>query len=104
MAQDQPVKALVVAVADDPAAAVYTINRLKPQLLCFVLSERSKELVETAVQPQIEQMPRRWDWVVADRPAEFVSSYQAIAGALPDLLRTWEVEPGAPGSHDPASM
>ncbi len=94
MAQDQPVKALIVTVADDPAAAVYTINRLKPQLLCFVLGESGKALVETAVQPRIDQMPRRWDWIVAERPMDFGSSYQAIARALPDLVRAWEVEPG----------
>ena len=59
MAQDQSVKALVMALVDEPAAAVYSINRLKPDALCFVLPEAGKALVESAVQPKIEQMPRR---------------------------------------------
>ena len=44
MAQDQPVKALVIALTDHAAAAVYSINRLQPDSLCFVLPEGAKSL------------------------------------------------------------
>ena len=94
MAQDHPIKALVVAVVDDAAAAVYSINRLKPEALCFVLPEGSKALVESAVQPNIEQMPKRWDWLVTGEIHEFSSCYQVLARSLPDLLRTWDVQYG----------
>jgi CRISPR-associated protein (TIGR02710 family) len=94
MAQDQPVKALVIALEDNPAAAVYSINRLKPDALCFVLPEAAKALVESAVQPKIEQMPRRWDWVVLAETREFAACHQTLARSLPDLLRSWEVQPG----------
>lgn len=85
---------LVIALCADAAAAVYMINRLKPEALCFVLPDSAKALVEAAVQPQIEQMPRRWDWLVLDRIDEFGACYRILARALPDLLRTWEVRPG----------
>ncbi|TKS58297.1 MAG: hypothetical protein EWM72_03097 [Nitrospira sp.] len=94
MAQDQPIKALVIALTDDVAAAEYSINRLKPDALCFILPESSKALVESAVQPKIEQMPRRWDWIVMAEIGEFTNCYQTLARSLPDLLRTWEVQPG----------
>jgi CRISPR-associated protein (TIGR02710 family) len=94
MAQDQPIKALVIALVDEPAAAVYSINRLNPDALCFVLPEASKALVESAVQPKIERMPRRWDWIVIAETGEFTGCYQTLARSLPDLLRTWEVQPG----------
>ena len=61
MAQDQPVKALVIALTGHSAAAVYTINRLQPDSLCFVLPEGAKALVESEVQPKIEHLPRRWE-------------------------------------------
>ena len=51
MAQDQPVTVLVVALTEEVAAAVYSINRLRPDSLCFVLPEAAKALVETDVQP-----------------------------------------------------
>jgi len=94
MAQDQPIKALVIALVDDAASAVYSINRLNPDTLCFVLPEGSKALVESDVQPKIQQMPRRWDWIVMADATAFPSTYQTIARSLPDLLRTWEIQPG----------
>ena len=94
MAQDQSANALVIALTDDAAAAVYSINRLKPDALCFVLPDASKALVESAVQPKIEQMPRRWEWIVTEEIGDFTSCYRTLARSLPDLLRTWDVQPG----------
>ena len=94
MAQDQPIKALVVALVDDAAAAVYSINRLKPEALCFVLPEGSKALVESAVQPNIDQMPKRWDWIVLEDVTEFSSTFKTLASSLPELFRTWGIQPG----------
>ena len=94
MAHDQPVKALVIALTDHAAAAVYSINRLQPDALCFVLPEGAKSLVESEVQPKIEHLPRRWDWVILDEIGEFAGCYQTLARTLPEMLRTWEVQPG----------
>jgi CRISPR-associated protein (TIGR02710 family) len=94
MAQDQPVKALVIALTDHTATAVYSINRLQPDSLCFVLPEGAKSLVESEVQPKIEHLPRRWDWVLLTAPGEFPSCYQTLARTLPDMLHTWGVQPG----------
>ena len=95
MAQEQPVAALVVALTDSLAPAVYTINRLRPDCLCFVLPESVKALVETEIQPRIDQMPRRWDWVLLSDAEHFPSCYQTIVRSLPGMLRAWEIDPGA---------
>ena len=50
--------------------------------------------MESDVQPKIQQMPRRWDWIVVADATEFPSTYQTIARSLPDLLRTWGIQPG----------
>ncbi len=94
MAHDQPVKALVIALTDDAAAAIYSINRLQPDSLCFVLPAGAKALVESDVQPKIAQMPRRWDWILLEETGEFVGCYRALSQALPEMLRTWDVQPG----------
>ena len=94
MAQNQPVTALVITLTGHAAAAVYTINRLQPDSLCFVLPEGAKALVESEVQPKIEHLPRRWDWVILPEIGEFVGCYQTLARTLPEMLRTWEVQPG----------
>ncbi|WP_455242918.1 TIGR02710 family CRISPR-associated CARF protein [Petrachloros mirabilis] len=95
MAHDQPVSALVVAMTGDLASAVYSINRLCPESLCFVLPESAKSMVESAVQPKLTQMPRRWDWIVIDDTESFPVCYQTIARSLPVILNTWGVEQGA---------
>ncbi len=94
MSVEAPVKALLVAFFEDVPAAVYAINRLKPENLCFFLPESAKPLVESSVQPRVAEMPRRWDWVVTAEPDQFMASYRAIAQPLSDMLRTWEVQPG----------
>jgi CRISPR-associated protein (TIGR02710 family) len=95
MAHDQPVAALVVALTDDLSAAAYSINRLYPESLCFVLPESAKALVERDVQPKVSQMPRRWDWVVLPDMESFPSCYQTIARSLPGILNTWGIDPGS---------
>jgi CRISPR-associated protein (TIGR02710 family) len=94
MAHDQPVKALVIAFTDHAAAAVYSINRLQPDSLCFVLPEGAKSLIESEVQPKIDHLPRRWDWVTLAETGEFVRCYQTLAHTLPEMLRIWDVQPG----------
>lgn len=91
---DGPVKALLIAVAHDPEAAVYSINRLTPDCLCFFLPDPKKHLVETQIQPHIAKMPNRWDWIVTEDPESFVQSHRSLTNHLPDMLKTWEVAPG----------
>ena len=94
MAQDQPVKALVIALTAHAASAVYSINRLQPDSLCFVLPDEAKPLVEAEVQPKIEHLPRRWDWVILAKTGDFIDCYQTLARTLPEMLHTWDVQPG----------
>lgn len=94
MGTESSVKALLLAFSEDPAAAVYAINRLRPESLCFFLPEAAKGLVESTVQPHITQMPRRWDWVTTSDPSHFMVSYQALTRSLPGILRTWDIQPG----------
>jgi CRISPR-associated protein (TIGR02710 family) len=39
-------------------------------------------------------MPRRWDWITLNETADVNACHRALAGALPDLLKTWEVHSG----------
>lgn len=94
MSSDSPIKALLIAVSDDAPAAVFSIKRLQPELLCFFVPESAKGLIDSAIQPQLVKLPRRWDSIVTPDPHDFMASYQALVRALPDLLRTWEVQAG----------
>lgn len=91
---DSFAKALLIAVVHDPASALYSINRLTPELLCFFLPESEKNLVEAELQPHIAKLPRRWDSILTEDPHSFGKSHHALAKTLPGLLSTWEVHPG----------
>ncbi len=94
MSADSPIKALLIAVSDDAPAAVFSINRLQPELLCFFVSESAKGLIDSAIQPQLAKLPRLWDSIITPDPHNFMVSYQALARTLPEMLRTWEVQSG----------
>ncbi|MGH7255071.1 MAG: TIGR02710 family CRISPR-associated CARF protein [Nitrospirales bacterium] len=94
MSGESPVKALLIAFSDDAPAAVYVINRLQPDLLCFFVPASAKPRIDQDIQPKLAKLPRRWDAVVTTDPQDFMASFQALARTLPDLLRTWEVQAG----------
>jgi len=94
MITDHHIKALLLALGDDPALAIACINHLFPELLCFFLPESQKDTIESLVQPQITKMPQRWDWILTTDPESFVQSHQAITKNLPNILKTWGVQPG----------
>ena len=94
MITDHQTKALLLAIGKDPAPAIACINHLSPELLCFFLAESQKETIESLVQPQISKMPQRWDWILTTDPESFAQSHQAITKNLPNILKTWGVQPG----------
>ncbi len=94
MPPDIPVKALILAFTDAPSLAAYVINRLQPELLCFFVPESAKAQVEEAVQPLVQQMPKRWDWVVTPDPADVIACHQALSRSIHDLFRNWAVQVG----------
>lgn len=87
-------KALLIAVAADPAPVQACINRLVPEFLCFVVSESQKGSIESDIQPTIAKMPQRWDWILTDDSASFAASHQTLTKSLPDMLKTWGLQPG----------
>ena len=94
MIDDYHTKALLIAMGGNSALAVASINHFSPELLCFVLAEQEKETIESQVQPQISRMPQRWDWILTPDADSFAQSHLAITKSLPDILKTWGVQPG----------
>jgi CRISPR-associated protein (TIGR02710 family) len=94
MPADTTVKALLLALTDAPGPAVYAINRLNPELLCFFVPETMKHHIEQAVQPRIQQMPKRWDCVVTTNADDVMTCHQALSRTIHELFRTWEVQAG----------
>ena len=94
MGADGPVKALLIAVAQDPAPAMASLQRLTPEKVCFFIPESRKPFVESEVPAQLPKMPERWDWIISPDPENFAQSHKELAAQFPSLLKTWSVSAG----------
>ena len=94
MSADVPVKALLIAVAQDPAPAIASLQHLTPDMVCFFIPESRKPLVESEVPAQLPKMPQRWDWIISSDPENFAQCHKELAANFPSLLKTWSVSPG----------
>lgn len=81
-------------MAQDPAPAVYSLQRLIPERLCFFLPQSSTTLVESDVHPQLSTMPQKWDWIITPDSESFAKSHRVLSDSLPKILKTWNVLPG----------
>jgi CRISPR-associated protein (TIGR02710 family) len=94
MPQQETIKALLISVGEDPQRVVFTINRYRPEYLLFFVTEQTRNLIESVIQPGIQQMPKRWDSVVTPNPANFSDCYRALEKQLSGLLHNWQIQPG----------
>ncbi len=94
MSADYRTKALLIAVSGDAVPVQASINRLVPELLCFVVPESRKASIESDVQPAITTVPKRWDWILTDDAGGFAASHHTLTNTLPDVLKTWGIQPG----------
>jgi CRISPR-associated protein (TIGR02710 family) len=89
-----PTKALLVGMQADPQAAIATLQRLTPDMVCFVLHESHKSIAESDIHPALSKIPQRWDWVLLSDVHDFSACHKALAQQIPGLLGTWGVTPG----------
>lgn len=92
MAQ-QPVKALIISVGDNPESVVLTINRLQPECLCFFVSEDKKGTINGQIIPKITIPPKRWDQITTSDPEDLKKCCASLVSGLQGLLSRWGVEP-----------
>lgn len=89
----QNVKALLISVGGSPDPVVFSINRLRPECLCFFASEETKNIIDVGIIPKMEQPPKRWDQIITPNAEDLLKCCQALLKDLPGLLHRWGVEP-----------
>jgi len=94
MPQQENTKALLITLGDDAQRGIFTINHYRPEYLLFFTTEQTRSLIESVIQPGIQQMPKRWDCVVTPNAASVSDCYQVLAKQLSALLHNWQVQPG----------
>lgn len=89
----QPVKALLMSVGGSPEPVICAINRLRPECLCFFVSEEAKGSIDRDIIPCIEQRPERWDQIVTPDQEDLKVCCATLLKDLPGLLKRWDVTP-----------
>ncbi len=90
---DQSVKALIISVGDNPDSVAVTINLLKPECLCFFVSENNKGIIDGQIIPKITIPPKRWDQIATPDPEDLKKCCGSLVSGLQGLLGRWGVEP-----------
>ncbi len=90
---EQSVKALIISVGDNPDPVTVTINRLKPECLCFFVSEDNKGIIDGQIIPKITIPPKRWDQIATPDPEDLKKCCASLVSGLQGLLGRWGVEP-----------
>jgi CRISPR-associated protein (TIGR02710 family) len=94
VAAEVSTKALLIALVGDPSPCVATINRLNPECLCFFIPEDLRPRIETDIQPNLDKLPKKWDWIITPDPHGFGACFKALNQPLADLFRVWGLAPG----------
>ena len=89
----QTIKALLISVGKGIEPVIWTINRLRPECLCFFTSEEDKHIIDREIVPKLEQPPRQWDQMVTPDADDLIKCCQVLVKDLSRLLSRWDVDP-----------
>jgi CRISPR-associated protein (TIGR02710 family) len=92
MAQ-QAVKVLLVCVGGSLEPIIFSINKLRPDCLCFFATEADKGIVDQEIIPKIEQPPRQWDQIITPDSDDLLKCCQVLLKDLQAILKRWEADP-----------
>jgi len=53
-------KAIIVSVGGTPAPILFSLNRVKPQYICFFISKLIKKMLEEEIIPNLNFKPRHY--------------------------------------------
>ncbi len=83
-------KAMIISVGGTPAPIIHSLNKTKPEFICFFVSKETKKMIDEILQ-NINFKPRHYDWIVTPNAELLSECYFQLVKRLPDLLEKWEV-------------
>lgn len=86
-------KTMVVSVGGTPSPILFSLNKSKPEYVCFFISRQTKKMMEEEIVPQLNFRPRHYDWIMTPNSDLLSDCYGALIKDLPPLLEKWEVSP-----------
>lgn len=87
------IRGMIVSVGGTPAPIIFSLNRAKPEYICFFVSKETKRMIEGEILPWLDYKPRHHDWIVTPNPEQLSDCYASINKKLPELIEKWEIDP-----------
>lgn len=86
-------KAMVVSVGGTPAPIIYSLNRSRPEYICFFVSKQTKKTIEEEILPNLNFKPRHYDWIITKNAELLSECYSQLTKRLPEIIEKWELDP-----------
>ncbi len=87
------IRAMVISVGGTPAPVIHSLNRSKPEYVCFFVSKESKKMVEQEILPNLLFKPIYSDLIITQNAELLTDCYSVLNKNLPNILEKWEVAP-----------
>jgi len=84
---------MIVSVGGTSAPILFSLNKTKPEYICFFVSKNTKRMIEEEILPSLDYKLRHHDWIATSNPEQLSECYSSINKKLPDLLEKWEIDP-----------
>lgn len=85
-------KAVIVSVGGSSSPVIISLNRQKPQYICFFVSEATRDSIESDILPQLDFQPKHHDWIITPNAEGLSECYKKITELLPVILNKWGVD------------
>lgn len=87
------IRGMIVSVGGASAPIIFSLNKAKPEYICFFVSKETKRMIEGEILPGLDFKPRHHDWIVTPNGEQLSDCYSSINKKLPDLIEKWEIDP-----------
>ena len=88
------IRCMIVSVGGTSAPIKFSLNKAKPDYICFFVSKDTKRIIEEEIIPCLEYEPRHFDWIVTPNAELLSESYRHLVKKLPEIIEKWELNPG----------
>ncbi len=72
------IRGMIVSVGGTPAPIIFSLNKAKPEYICFFVPKDTKGMIEREILPGLDFKPRHHDWIVTPNPELLSDCYSPI--------------------------
>jgi len=84
---------MVVSLGGASAPVILSLNKSRPEYVCFFVSRDTKKILEGEILPYLDFKPRHYDWIMTPNPELLSECYSELTKRLPEIIEKWEANP-----------